>query len=61
MTPFNCVSPIQIGVESSSSPARGRAHAQPTAHFARKIFLSAKIRQFTPAGEEKQEDFMLPN
>ncbi|MBI3244859.1 MAG: tetratricopeptide repeat protein [Chloroflexi bacterium] len=36
-------------------------HLAPAAHFARKIFLSAKIRQLTPAGEEKLEDFMLPN
>jgi tetratricopeptide (TPR) repeat protein len=36
-------------------------HDAPAAHFARKIFLSAKIRQLTPAGEEKLEDFMLPN
>ena len=36
-------------------------HLAPAAHFARKIYLSAKIRQLTPAGEEKLEDFMLPN
>lgn len=36
-------------------------HLAPATHFARKIFLSAKIRQLTPAGEEKLEDFMLPN
>ncbi len=33
----------------------------PAAHFERKIFLSAKVRELTPAGEQKLEDFMLPN
>src|ERR1051325_2341407 len=33
----------------------------PAEHFDRKIFLSAKVRELTPAGEEKLEDFMLPN
>ncbi len=36
-------------------------HVAPTAHFERKIFLSAKVRELTPAGEQKLEDFMLPN
>lgn len=31
------------------------------AHFERKIFLSAKIRELTTAGERPLEDFMLPN
>jgi tetratricopeptide (TPR) repeat protein len=30
-------------------------------HFQRKIFLSAKVRHLTTQGEEKLEDFMLPN
>lgn len=29
--------------------------------FARKIFLSAKARELTPAGEQPLDDFMLPN
>ncbi|MCP4369103.1 MAG: AAA family ATPase, partial [Deltaproteobacteria bacterium] len=37
------------------------AHDAPAAHYPRKIFLSAKVRQLTPKGEEKLEDFMLPN
>jgi nucleoside phosphorylase/tetratricopeptide (TPR) repeat protein len=36
-------------------------HLAPDAHFERKIFLSAKVRELTPAGEQKLEDFMLPN
>jgi len=36
-------------------------HLAPTAHFERKIFLSAKLRELTPTGEQKLEDFMLPN
>src|SRR5262249_14347687 len=31
------------------------------AHYPYKIFLSAKVRQLTPAGEQPLEDFMLPN
>lgn len=33
----------------------------PAEDFERKIFLSAKVRELTPAGEQKLEDFMLPN
>ncbi len=33
----------------------------PAADFARKIFLSAKVRELTPAGEQPLADFMLPN
>ncbi len=36
-------------------------HLAPTDHFERKIFLSAKKRELTPAGERTLEDFMLPN
>lgn len=36
-------------------------HLAPDEHFDRKIFLSAKVRELTPAGEQKLEDFMLPN
>lgn len=36
-------------------------HLAPAADFDRKIFLSAKIRELTPKGEQKLEDFMLPN
>lgn len=37
------------------------AHLAPAADFDRKIFLSAKKRELTPSGEQKLEDFMLPN
>lgn len=37
------------------------AHCAPAEHFTHKIFLSAKVRELTPQGEEKLEDFMLPN
>ena len=36
-------------------------HLAPPEHFERKIFLSAKMRELTPAGEQPLEDFMLPN
>ena len=36
------------------------ARDAPEADFDRKIFLSAKVRDLTPAGEEPLEDFMLP-
>ena len=36
-------------------------HRAPAAQYPRKIFLSAKVRELTPAGEQKLEDFMLPN
>ena len=36
-------------------------HLAPPEHFERKIFLSAKVRELTPAGEQALEDFMLPN
>jgi nucleoside phosphorylase/tetratricopeptide (TPR) repeat protein len=36
-------------------------HLAPEEHFDRKIFLSAKVRELTPVGEQKLEDFMLPN
>jgi tetratricopeptide (TPR) repeat protein len=36
-------------------------HKAPDSHFSRKIFLSAKVRELTPEGEQKLEDFMLPN
>jgi len=36
-------------------------HLAPAAHFERKIFLSAKVRELTPAGEQPLQDFMLPN
>jgi tetratricopeptide (TPR) repeat protein len=37
------------------------AHVAPESHFDRKIFLSAKVRELTPQGEQPLEDFMLPN
>ncbi len=36
-------------------------HLAPDGHFSRKIFLSAKVREMTPAGEQSLQDFMLPN
>lgn len=36
-------------------------HDAPVENFPLKIFLSAKIRQLTPKGEEELKDFMLPN
>ena len=36
-------------------------HLAPAAHYPRKIFLSAKVRELTPQGEQRLEDFMLPN
>jgi tetratricopeptide (TPR) repeat protein len=36
-------------------------HEAPVSDFPRKIFLSAKIRELSPTGEQKLEDFMLPN
>ncbi|MBK8985452.1 MAG: ATP-binding protein [Chloroflexi bacterium] len=36
-------------------------HLAPAADFDRKIFLSAKVRELTPTGEQPLEDFMLPN
>lgn len=37
------------------------AHIAPDSNFDRKIFLSAKVRELTPEGEQQLEDFMLPN
>jgi ATP/maltotriose-dependent transcriptional regulator MalT len=37
------------------------AYLAPTSHYPYKIFLSAKVRELTPAGEQPLEDFMLPN
>jgi len=36
-------------------------HLAAAAHFECKIFLSAKVRELTPGGEQKLEDFMIPN
>jgi nucleoside phosphorylase len=36
-------------------------HLAPVDDYPRKIFLSAKVRELTPAGEQKLEDFMLPS
>ncbi len=36
-------------------------HLAPISDFPCKIFLSAKVRELTPEGEQKLEDFMLPN
>ena len=37
------------------------AHLAPESDFERKVFLSAKVRELTPQGEQQLEDFMLPN
>jgi len=37
------------------------AHLAPVANFPLKIFLSAKVRELTPTGEQPLEDFMLAN
>ncbi|HKR01886.1 MAG TPA: NB-ARC domain-containing protein, partial [Pyrinomonadaceae bacterium] len=36
-------------------------HLAPDENFSLKIFLTAKVRELTPAGEQKLQDFMLPN
>ncbi|MGB2773917.1 MAG: AAA family ATPase, partial [Anaerolineae bacterium] len=36
-------------------------HLAPAQDFATRIFLSAKVRELTPAGEQPLADFMLPN
>src|SRR5512139_330424 len=36
-------------------------HLAPESVYPTKIFLSAKVRELTPQGEQKLEDFMLPN
>ena len=36
-------------------------HLAPRRDFERKIFLSAKLQELSPAGEQALEDFMLPN
>ncbi|MEK7326450.1 MAG: tetratricopeptide repeat protein [Chloroflexota bacterium] len=36
-------------------------HLAPAQHYPTKIFLSAKVRELTPHGEQKLEDFMLTN
>ena len=36
-------------------------HLAPAEHFPHKIFLSAKVRELTPAGEQRLEDYLLPN
>jgi hypothetical protein len=35
-------------------------HLAPAAIYPQKIFLSAKVRDLTPSGEQRLEDFMLP-
>ncbi|MCF8246663.1 MAG: tetratricopeptide repeat protein [Saprospiraceae bacterium] len=48
------------GIGKTSLAIRA-GHLAPEGYFARKLFLSAKVRELTPAGEQKLEDFMLPN
>jgi len=48
------------GIGKTSLAIRA-GHLAPNDIFPIKIFLSAKIRELTPKGEQKLEDFMLPN
>jgi len=48
------------GIGKTSLAIRA-GHLAPSEHFDVKIFLSAKVRELTPMGERKLEDFMLPN
>jgi hypothetical protein len=50
--------PGGIGKAALAVEAGHRASAE---QFPTKIFLSAKARELTPQGEQKLEDFMLPN
>ncbi len=50
--------PGGIGKTALAVRAADRA---PLENFPLKIFLSAKVRELTPAGEQKLQDFMLPN
>jgi nucleoside phosphorylase/tetratricopeptide (TPR) repeat protein len=36
-------------------------HLAPAMDFSRKIFMSGKVRELTPAGKQALDDFMLPN
>ena len=44
-----------------SSLAIQAGHVAPDELFPLKIFLSAKVRELTPSGEQPLQDFMLPN
>jgi tetratricopeptide (TPR) repeat protein len=37
------------------------AELAPATHFPRKLFLSAKVRELTPGGEQPLADYLLPN
>ncbi|HYP27228.1 MAG TPA: tetratricopeptide repeat protein [Blastocatellia bacterium] len=48
------------GIGKTSLAIRA-GHLAPSEHFPLKIFLSAKVREMTPAGEQPLEDYLLPN
>jgi nucleoside phosphorylase/tetratricopeptide (TPR) repeat protein len=48
------------GIGKTSLAIRA-GHIAAAEHFPLKIFLSAKVRELTPAGEQPLQDFMLPN
>lgn len=48
------------GIGKTSLAVRA-GHLAPAEHFSLKIFLSAKVRELTSAGEQPLQDFMLPN
>jgi hypothetical protein len=48
------------GIGKTALAIRAAALA-PAEHFPLKLFLSAKVRELTPAGEQKLEDYLLPN
>jgi nucleoside phosphorylase/tetratricopeptide (TPR) repeat protein len=46
---------------SKTALAIRAGHLAPDYHFSSKIFLSAKVRELTPSGEQPLQDFMFPN
>jgi tetratricopeptide (TPR) repeat protein len=50
-----------IGGIGKTALAIRAGHLAPAQHFSTKIFLSAKMQELTPAGEQALEDFTLPN
>ena len=50
-----------VGGIGKTALAIRAGHLAPAQHFPNKIFLSAKMQELTPHGEQKLVDFMLPN
>ena len=48
------------GIGKTSLAVRA-GHLAPASHFSRKVFLSAKVRELTPKGEQPRTDFIPPN